>query len=691
MASRPSFDRFRVAPEGQQNYVSAPQVQNNTGRQLQQVGGALVDAGGVAAQVFEDKLQEANKLRLEEATVKAMDIADRLKLDPAEGFAHVKGKDAIDRESGLPLSDEWGEKFDKELENITEGLGNDAQRQAFNSVRLKMGAQFRGQIEQHSAEQYGVYEMSVVKGKQDTLTRRLSLTAGDTERSDAIISEIKSNSTRMANLTGANSPEAIDMLVREDVTAGITMTMSSLLDNGDLETAQQMFDRYKDDLTDTGFHQLSQALRGEQRVVEADAIASSAFDEYRGQNASAAPVALGNPVANMPSVSGRFGENRGTHSHGGNDLPVPVGTAASATAAGKVTFVGERGSYGYMVEVDHGGGTVTRYAHLSGFDPKIKAGDTVRAGQRLGATGGQRGARGAGRSTGPHLHYEVRVNGKAVDPNGDHKVSGGGARGSTVAAIERIAQSTSDPKVRQMAEQRFRSLAQADEADRRDQQDELKGTAQLAIVQGRAVPKSVLMGLDDGNKADVLSYQESVRKQRMAGAPKVGDVLWGKLKQEIVAGNIRDPKQLIEFIPFLDKSDYNDLASTLKANSPELDSAKTTFSAMEKLNVVLKQYGLDSKDDPEEYGAYRSKFLDYVRRSESSRGKPLTLDEAYSIGVALATENPDGRKGYELANPMIRYNFIPPAARERLQRQGGGRLTQQQIERLYAVEIGVIQ
>lgn len=690
MASRPSFDRFRVAPEGQQNYVSAPQVQNNTGRQLQQVGGALVEAGGVAAQVFEDKLQEANKLRLEEATVKAMDIADRLKLDPNEGFAHVKGKDAIDRESGLPLSDEWGEKFDKELDNLAEGLGNDAQRQAFQSVRLKMGAQFRGQIEQHSAEQYGVYEMSVVKGKQDTLTRRLSLTAGDPERTDMIISEIKANSTRMANLTGANSPEAIDMLVREDVTAGITMTMASLLDNGDLETAQQMFDRYKDDLSDTGYHELSQALRGEQRVVEADAIASSAFDEYRGQNEAAVPVTLGNPVANMPSISnnGEFGNNRKTHSHGGNDLPVPVGTAASATAAGKVTFVGEKGSYGYMVEVDHGGGVVTRYAHLSGFDPNVKAGDTVRAGQRLGATGGKKGSRGAGRSTGPHLHYEVRVNGKPVDPTGDIKVSGGGARGSTVAAIERIAQSTSDPKVRQLAEQRFRSLAQADEADRAQRQDDLQGTAELAVIEGRAIPKSVLMGLDDGNRAKVLDYQKRVQN---AGVPKQGDVIWGELAQAIVNGDIRDQKQLAKYIPLLDKSDYTNLSSMLNSNSPELDSAKTTFAAMEKLNAVLKQYGLDSKDDAEEYTQYRSKFLDYVRRSESSRGKPLTLDEAYGIGVALATENPDGRKGYELANPTIRYNFIPPAARERLQRQGGGRLTQQQIERLYAVEIGVIR
>ena len=65
-------------------------------------------------------------------------------------------------------------------------------------------------------------------------------------------------------------------------------------------------------------------------------------------------------------------------------------------------------AYGNMVEIDHGGGYATRYAHLSEID--VKVGDKVKFGETLGKTGS------TGRSTGPHLHYEVRHNGKAVNP-----------------------------------------------------------------------------------------------------------------------------------------------------------------------------------------------------------------------------------------------------------------------------------
>ncbi len=70
--------------------------------------------------------------------------------------------------------------------------------------------------------------------------------------------------------------------------------------------------------------------------------------------------------------------------------------------------VGWNGGYGRMVEIDHGYGIATRYAHLSAFD--VEPGDIVAKGQIIGRIGS------TGRSTGPHLHYEVRIDGEAVDP-----------------------------------------------------------------------------------------------------------------------------------------------------------------------------------------------------------------------------------------------------------------------------------
>lgn len=94
--------------------------------------------------------------------------------------------------------------------------------------------------------------------------------------------------------------------------------------------------------------------------------------------------------------------------HSGIDFRVPIGQPARATASGIVTKAGWNGGYGRMVEVDHGHGFATRYAHLSSIG--VKVGDRIEKGDELGLTGS------SGRSTGPHLHYEIRRNGEAVNP-----------------------------------------------------------------------------------------------------------------------------------------------------------------------------------------------------------------------------------------------------------------------------------
>ena len=94
--------------------------------------------------------------------------------------------------------------------------------------------------------------------------------------------------------------------------------------------------------------------------------------------------------------------------HTGLDFRGDIGDPIRATAAGTVTTAGWNGGYGKMVEVDHGNGLATRYGHMSEID--VREGQTVKIGQVLGRIGT------TGRSTGPHLHYETRVEGDAVDP-----------------------------------------------------------------------------------------------------------------------------------------------------------------------------------------------------------------------------------------------------------------------------------
>lgn len=94
--------------------------------------------------------------------------------------------------------------------------------------------------------------------------------------------------------------------------------------------------------------------------------------------------------------------------HTGLDFRAEVGDPVHVTGPGRVISAGRQGGYGLCVDVDHGNGVVTRYGHLS--EITVAAGDSVRSGDRVGFAGS------TGRSTGPHLHYETRVAGEAVDP-----------------------------------------------------------------------------------------------------------------------------------------------------------------------------------------------------------------------------------------------------------------------------------
>ena len=107
-------------------------------------------------------------------------------------------------------------------------------------------------------------------------------------------------------------------------------------------------------------------------------------------------------------VTSEFGAWRWGRKHTGIDLAVPVGTSVKAADGGVVTFSGYSSSYGYYVIIDHGGNISTLYAHNSQL--LVSKGDQVYQGQQIALSGN------TGTSTGPHVHFEVRVNGTATNP-----------------------------------------------------------------------------------------------------------------------------------------------------------------------------------------------------------------------------------------------------------------------------------
>lgn len=118
-----------------------------------------------------------------------------------------------------------------------------------------------------------------------------------------------------------------------------------------------------------------------------------------------------------------------TRMHKGTDFATPVGTPVYASGAGKVTWVGPRGDFGNFITIQHNPMLETAYAHLDKFADGLKAGAEVTQGQQIGLTGN------TGLTSGPHLHYEVRVNGQQVDSQTYQTEDGRALAGAPLAAF----------------------------------------------------------------------------------------------------------------------------------------------------------------------------------------------------------------------------------------------------------------
>ncbi|QGP79713.1 M23 family metallopeptidase [Sphingobium sp. CAP-1] len=138
-----------------------------------------------------------------------------------------------------------------------------------------------------------------------------------------------------------------------------------------------------------------------------------AAQDRKRQTAPAQRVPLVAPAPSRQPISGGIGFRTDPilhrpRYHAGVDLPEPTGVPVYATADGQVGTAGWARGYGLLVTIRHASGYETRYAHMSRL--AVTPGEALRRGRLIGYVGS------TGRSTGPHLHYEVRLHGQAIDP-----------------------------------------------------------------------------------------------------------------------------------------------------------------------------------------------------------------------------------------------------------------------------------
>lgn len=207
--------------------------------------------------------------------------------------------------------------------------------------------------------------------EHEQLNRIQSLTAGASETANAIQTILRRNGFDII----------VDARVAGDAEAGI---------GGPFVEPEDVFDPFAASINDLDL----------------------ALERLDAARRTARKLPFGNPSPGS-SITSRFGNRTDPFFgrlalHAGIDFRAATGTEIRSTGAGTVVVAGRNGGYGNMVEIDHGNGLTTRYAHLSRV--LVKVGDHIEASTTIGLSGT------TGRSTGPHLHYEVRRNGKAIDP-----------------------------------------------------------------------------------------------------------------------------------------------------------------------------------------------------------------------------------------------------------------------------------
>ena len=202
----PTYDDFQAAPQALPSVrLSAPAMPDVAGQQLQQTGQALQRAGQTMGQEALRMVEQANEVRVNDALNKAKETALRLTHDKDVGYNNLRGINALERPDGKPLADEYSERLREQIDQIGAGLGNDVQRQVFTAQASGMLTSFRGQLQQHEAQEFKTYSLSVSEGVQSTAVNDIALNWRNPDAVGKAVKRIEAETYRQAQLLGKSA------------------------------------------------------------------------------------------------------------------------------------------------------------------------------------------------------------------------------------------------------------------------------------------------------------------------------------------------------------------------------------------------------------------------------------------------------------------------------------------------------
>ena len=269
MPKVPTYDQFTIQPsDAAMPRFNAPDMPIVAGKEAAAVGEGMIKVGTALSAAAEKAAQDANQIRVIDATNEAVKAQMYLTYDQKDGFLNFKGKAALERPDNKPLDVEYTERLQGQLEAIENKLGNNDQKRMFKQVSAQITRQFMGNVNQHVAAEFKDYQTGTLNGSIDVATQKMTLSFGEpavvAEQQRVIAAAVAERDKslpeeqRQANLIKALSP-------------GNSAVVSAAVDAGNTLYAREFL------------KQNAEFITPENRLVLAKAVELGGFEE-RTQN-----------------------------------------------------------------------------------------------------------------------------------------------------------------------------------------------------------------------------------------------------------------------------------------------------------------------------------------------------------------------------------------------------------------------
>lgn len=285
MPKVPTYDALQVEPSPQPNVqFRAPDQPDVVGRQSAQMGEGLMRLGGAVGRIAADLEEQANKARIADAVNQIESFA----MDAEIEGRKLKGKNALERPDGLPLPDEFGNKFSERVRQVNESLGNETQKRAFSQYANRIGLRLRGSLAGHMVEEQGRFADETDAQSINNAIKKGTLFWGDVGARREAMQGITDAINRAAERKGWDE-ETKQSKLRDAMSPMHAGIIDGLIKANRAGDARAYFEGVKDQMTPQSTSQLSGIVKEADDAQKADAGAETVW-------ASGGPKGLNDPV-----------------------------------------------------------------------------------------------------------------------------------------------------------------------------------------------------------------------------------------------------------------------------------------------------------------------------------------------------------------------------------------------------------